>query len=92
MTFRPGEMGARFQFIRANLAVQLTMRRQASLGGVEASFYHPGTQGQGWELAFQDLDSSPGKCGTVRDCRQRPRRKSTMGCGLEERGMIILGQ
>lgn len=92
MTFRPGEMGARFQLIRANLAVQLAVRRQAGLGGVEASFYHPGTQGQGWELAFQGLDSSPGKCGAVRDCRQRPRRKSIMGGGLEERGMRILGQ
>lgn len=63
------------------------MRRQAGLGGVDASFYHPGTHGQGWEPAFQGLDSSPGKCGAVRDCRLRPGRKGTTGGGLEEREM-----
>lgn len=54
-TVRPGEEGARFQLTATDLAVQLVAPRRAGLGGVGASFYHPGAQGQGWELALQGL-------------------------------------
>lgn len=52
MTFRPGEMGARFQPTATTFSVQLATVRRAGLGIADASFYYPGAQGQGWDLAF----------------------------------------
>jgi len=71
MTFRPGDTGAGFQLIAANIALQLASGTRLGLGllGPVST-----TQDLRAELGFDiaGLDSScPGKGGEALDCRQR---------------------
>ena len=86
MTFRPGDTGARFQLIAANVALQLASGRWLGLGLLGPVSTAQDLRAElGSDIA--GLDSScPGKGGAALDCRQRSQEEEhdKVACSLEE--------
>lgn len=86
MTFRPGDTGARFQLIAANVALQLASGRWLGLGLLGPVSTAQDLRAElGSDIAGLD-DSCPGKGGAALDCRQRSQEEEhdKVACSLEE--------